>query len=140
MAITNEMSWLGIGIRYLIALILVFSTYNPEGYSYVDWVMNMQTGPIPLKILAGVILLIGWAIYVRATRRSLGMIGVVLAIAFFGTLLWLLIDLDIIPADSLRAVSYIVLFIIGSLLATGMCWSHIRRRISGQLDVDEIDT
>ena len=140
MAITNEMSWWGIGIRYLIALVLVFSTYNPEGYSYVDWIMNMQTGPIPLKILAGVILLIGWAIYVRATRRSLGMIGVVLAIAFFGTVLWLLIDLDIIPADSIRAVSYIVLFIIGSLLATGMCWSHIRRRISGQLDVDEIDT
>lgn len=134
------MSWWGIGIRYLIALVLVFSTYNPEGYSYVDWIMNMQTGPIPLKILAGVILLIGWAIYVRATRRSLGMIGVVLAIAFFGTVLWLLIDLDIIPADSIRAVSYIVLFIIGSLLATGMCWSHIRRRISGQLDVDEIDT
>ena len=140
MAITNEMSWWGIGIRYLIALILVFSTYNPEGYSYVDWAMNMDTGPIPLKILVGVVLLIGWAIYVRATRRSLGMIGVVLAIAFFSTLLWLFIDLDIIPSDSLRAVSYIVLFIIGSLLATGMCWSHIRRRISGQLDVDEIDT
>lgn len=140
MAITNEMSWFGIGIRYLIALILVFSTYNPEGYSYVNWVMNMQSGPIPLKILVGVVLLIGWAIYVRATRRSLGMIGVVLAMAFFSTLLWLFIDLSIIPADSLSAVSYIVLFIIGSLLATGMCWSHIRRRISGQLDVDEIDT
>ena len=140
MAITNEMSWFGIGIRYLIALILVFSTYNPEGYSYVDWVMNMQTGPIPLKILVGVVLLIGWAIYVRATRRSLGMIGIVLAIAFFSTLLWLLIDLNIIPADSLKAVLYIVLFIIGSLLATGMCWSHIRRRISGQLDVGEIES
>lgn len=140
MAITNEMSWFGIGIRYLIALVLVFSTYNPEGYSYIDWVINLDSGSIPFKILTGVVLLIGWAVYIRATRRSLGMIGIVLAIAFFSTLLWLFIDLEVIPANSIRAVTYIVLFVIGSLLATGMCWSHIRRRISGQVDVDEIES
>lgn len=140
MALTNEMSWSGIGIRFLIAMILVFSTYNPDGYSYIDWVLQTDTGSIPLKILLGVVLLIGWAIYIRATRRSLGMFGMLLAIAFFGTSLWLLIDLNIIPANSIRAVSYIILFIIGSLLATGMCWSHIRRRISGQQDVDEIES
>jgi len=140
MAITNEMSWFGIGIRYFIALVLVFSTYNPEGYSYIDWVINLESGSIPFKILTGVVLLIGWAVYIRATRRSLGMIGIVLAIAFFSTLLWLFIDLEVIPANSIRAVTYIVLFVIGSLLATGMCWSHIRRRISGQVDVDEIES
>ncbi|TNF34416.1 MAG: hypothetical protein EP315_07255 [Gammaproteobacteria bacterium] len=133
------MGWLGIGIRYLIALLLVFLTYNPEGYSFIDWVFTQDSGPIPLKIFAGVILIIGWAIYIRATRRSLGMIGIALAVAFFATLLWLLIDLKIIPTDSVRAVTYMVLFIIASLLATGMCWSHIRRRLSGQMDVDEIE-
>jgi hypothetical protein len=85
------------------------------------------------------VLVIGWAVYIRATRRSLGAIGVVLAIAFFAALLWLLVDLKIIPADSVRAVSYIILLIIASLLATGMCWSHIRRRMTGQQDVDEIE-
>lgn len=139
MAITNEMSWVGIGLRFLIAWILVFATYNPDGYSYIDWIFVMDNGSLPLKLLSGVVLVIGWAIYIRATRRSLGMIGIVLAIAFFATLLWLLVDWNIVPADSIRAVSYILLFIIGSLLATGMCWSHIRRRISGQLDVDEIE-
>lgn len=140
MPITNEMSWSGIGIRYLIALILVFSTYNPEGYSYIDWVLSTDTGSFPLKILVGVVLVIGLSVYVRATRRSLGMIGIILAVAFFSTVLWLFIDLNIVPAGSLRALTYIVLFIIGSLLATGMCWSHIRRRISGQVDVDEIES
>jgi len=133
------MSWVGIGLRFLIAWILVFATYNPDGYSYIDWIFVMDNGSLPLKLLSGVVLVIGWAIYIRATRRSLGMIGIVLAIAFFATLLWLLVDWNIVPADSIRAVSYILLFIIGSLLATGMCWSHIRRRISGQLDVDEIE-
>ena len=139
MAITYEMSWAGIGIRFLIAWILVFATYNPEGYSYINWIFMFENEMLPLKLLAGVVLVIGWAIYIRATRRSLGMIGIVLAIAFFATLLWLFVDWHIIPADSIRAVSYIILFIIGSLLATGMCWSHIRRRISGQMDVDEIE-
>ena len=138
MATSTEMSWLGIGLRFLIAVLLVFLTYNPEGYSYIDWVFTKDSGPIPLKIFAGIVLLIGWAIYIRATRRSLGMIGIILAIAFFATLLWLLVDFNIIPADSVRAVTYIILFIIASLLATGLCWSHIRRRISGQVDVDDI--
>lgn len=139
MTVKQHISWAGIGVRYLIALLLVFTTYNPEGYSYMHWVMNMDSGSLPLKILSGVVLVIGWAIYIRATRRSLGMIGMALAVAFFATLLWLMVDLRVIPADSVRAVSYIVLFIVASLLATGMCWSHIRRRLSGQQDVDEIE-
>lgn len=136
----NEMSWLGIGIRFLIALVLVFASYNPSGYSFFDWVLQENSGNIAFKIFVGVVLIIGWAIYIRATRRSLGIIGISLAIAFFGTLLWLLIDLNIIPANTVTAVSYIILFIIGSLLATGMCWSHIRRRMTGQIDVDEIES
>ena len=139
MKTSTEMSWLGIGIRFLIALLLVFLTYNPEGYSYLDWVFTRDSGPVPLKIFAGMILLIGWAIYIRATRRSLGMIGILLAIAFFATLLWLLVDLNIVPANSVRAVTYIILFIIACLLATGLCWSHIRRRLSGQVDVDDME-
>ena len=140
MADTNQMTWLGIGVRFLIALILVFATYNPSGYSFFDWVLLEDSGNIVFKIFLGIILIIGWAIYVRATRRSLGIIGIALAIAFFGTLLWLLIDLNIIPANTVTAVSYIILFIIGCLLATGMCWSHIRRRMTGQMDVDEIES
>jgi len=140
MTTKNEMSWLGIGIRFLIALVLVFASYNPSGYSFFDWVLQEDSGNIAFKIFTGVVLIIGWAIYIRATRRSLGMIGITLAIAFFGTLLWLLIDLNIIPANTVTAVSYITLFVIGCLLATGMCWSHIRRRMTGQIDVDEIES
>ena len=139
MATTNEISWLGIAVRFSIALIIVFASYNPSGYSYIDWIMNVDSGNLVFKILVGVVLLIGWTIYIRATRRSLGMVGIVLAIAFFGATLWLLIDFNIIPADTVSAVSSIILFVIACLLATGMCWSHIRRRISGQVDVDDLD-
>jgi len=139
MANKNEMSWLGIGVRFFIALILVFASYNPSGYSFFDWVLQAASENIAVKIFLGVVLVIGWAIYIRATRRSLGMIGVVLAIAFFGALLWVLIDLNIVPANTVTAVTYIILFVMGCLLATGMCWSHLRRRMTGQIDVDEIE-
>lgn len=129
----------GIFVRFIIAILLVFSTYNPEGYSYYDWFMKNPAELDPLKILAGIVLLIIWVIYLRATMRSLGMIGMILAIAFFGTIVWLVIDRGIIPADSVRAVSYLILFVFCAILTTGISWSHIRRRISGQVDVDEIE-
>ncbi len=37
------------------------------------------------------------------------------------------------------AVTYLVLFVIGAVLGTGMSWSHVRRRLSGQADVDEVE-
>jgi Family of unknown function (DUF6524) len=33
----------------------------------------------------------------------------------------------------------VVLVILSLILAVGMSWSHIRRRMSGQVDVDEKD-
>jgi len=129
----------GIFVRFIIAIVLVFSTYNPEGYSYYDWFINNPTELDPLKILVGIVLLIGWVIFLRATMRSLGVVGLSLAIAFFGTLVWLVVDWGIVPADSIRAVSYLVLFVFCAILATGISWSHIRRRVSGQVDVDEVE-
>lgn len=131
-------------LRLFVALVLVFATYNPEGYSYYHWVIVKlpETG-LPgfdvLKAFVGMVLLIGWVIFLRATLHSLGAIGTLLAVAFFGTLLWLGTDRGIIPSDSQRAISYIVLLIISGVLAAGVSWSHIRRRITGQLDVDDRD-
>ena len=89
--------------------------------------------------LAGLILLIGWIVYLRATLRSLGIFGISLATAFFGTLFWMIIDWGIIAADNTPAVTYIIQTILCFIMATGMSWSHIRRRMSGQIDADDVD-
>ena len=62
-------------IRLIAALILVFATYNPSGYSWFHRFMNTPDKLDPLLILAGLVLLIGWIIYLRATLRSLGIVG-----------------------------------------------------------------
>ena len=136
---TKNITLLGIGIRFLIALMLVFASYNPEGYSYINWIVKPDSGALALKIFIGIVLVIGWTVYLRATFSSLGGFGISLTIAFFAVLLWLLTSWGWLSAGSYRAVAYMVLFVIAALMATGMSWSHIRRRTSGQVDVDEIE-
>jgi hypothetical protein len=131
--------WAGYLLRFLAAVVLVFSTYNPSGYSYFHWARDSLPGIDPLVVFAGVVLLIGWTIFLRATIRSLGAFGLLLAFAFFGTLIWLLIYWNLVPADNLTAIIYIVLVVLCGVLATGISWSHIRRRMTGQVDVDEIE-
>ncbi|MGB5199180.1 MAG: DUF6524 family protein [Sedimenticolaceae bacterium] len=132
----NFASFLG---RLVAALVLVFATYNPSGYSYFHWVEQSLPGFDPLVAFAGVVLLIGWVMFIRATARSLGLLGILLAAGFFGTLLWLVIDRGWLAADNLQLITYIVLVLLSAILAVGMSWSHIRRRLTGQIDVDEVD-
>ena len=133
----------GIIIRFLVALVLVFATYNPFGWSYLDWIRAYIGGQretsLPLSVLSGVVLVILWTVYLRATMRSLGAFGLVLAFAFFGALLWLAIDTALIPITSTKAIITLILVMFAGVLAIGMSWSHIRRRISGQADVDDVD-
>jgi len=138
MASLSEISWKGFGLRFLFGLILVFSTYNPESFSYLHWVKLTFPKISALQAFLGVVLLIGWAVFIRASMRSLGFIGLILALLFFGTLLWLIIDAGLLPSNSIRAISYIVEFILAAILSTGLTWSHVRRRISGQMDTDDV--
>jgi hypothetical protein len=62
-----------------------------------------------------------------------------LAFAFFGALLWLAITYEVVSIDNFSLIIDLVLVIFSGVLAVGMSWSHIRRRMSGQLDVDDID-
>jgi len=129
----------GFLLRLLAAAVLVFSTYNPSGKSYYHWLSENISSPTPLLALAGVLLLIGWTIYLRATSRSLGAFGLFLAAAFFGVLVWMVIDWGWVDADSIDKLTWIFQVILVGVLAIGITWSHIRRRVTGQVDVDEVE-
>ena len=124
-------------IRFIFALLLVCATYNPSGYSWVHWLASES--PLVYKAAAGMFLLIGWVIYLRATWNSLGAIGTILATSFFAILVWLLIEWEILSLDQVGVMQWILLIIVAAVLAIGMSWSHIRRRMSGQYDTDEIE-
>jgi len=139
MATYKGITTTGFFLRLLAAAILVFATYNPSGKSYYHWLSENISSPTPLLALAGVLLLIGWTVYLRATSRSLGAFGLFLAAAFFGVLVWMVIDWGWVDADSIDKLTWIFQIILVGVLAIGITWSHIRRRVTGQVDVDEVE-
>lgn len=129
----------GVALRFLFALLLVLLSYNPSGYSYFHWVYNSFNHITPYLVIAGIILLIGWGIYITATLNSLGFIGILVLAALFGCLVWLFIYWGFLSVSDISTMAWIIEILLAALLAVGMCWSHFTRRMSGQVDVDEIE-
>ena len=125
--------------RWVFAMLLVFGTYNPSDYSYIGWALTEGTEFGPVLALLGVILVIGWIIFLRATFLSMGWLGIVLGAALFGCLVWLFVDWGWLSLESTSAIEWVVLLMLSLILAAGMSWSHIRRRLTGQLDVDDVE-
>lgn len=125
--------------RWLFALVLVLGTYNPTAFSFVGWVFaeNSQFGPF--MALTGIGLLIAWIVFLRATFLSMGWLGIILVAALFAALSWLFVDIGWLRVDSTNAVAWLALIALSLILATGMSWSHIRRRLSGQYDIDDVE-
>jgi hypothetical protein len=132
----NAGSFLG---RWIFALALVMGTYNPTQWCYYNWATAESTTFGPIVAIVGIALLICWIIFIRATFMSMGWLGITLGAALFGCVVWLFVDLGWISLDSEGTIAWVVLLILSLLLAVGMSWSHIRRRLSGQFDVDEKD-
>lgn len=129
----------GVALRFLFALLLVLLSYNPSGYSYFHWVHSSFSDITPYVIIAGVILLIGWGIYIKATLNSLGLIGIIALAALFACLVWLFVYWGFLSVTDISAMAWVIEILLAALLAVGMCWSHFTRRMSGQVDVDEIE-
>ena len=132
-------------LRAIAAFALVFASYNPiKPYSYYEWAIAPAFFDFslftPIQGLVGVVLLIGWAIFLRATTRSLNLIGILLAVALIATSIWVMVDRGWVSLDGNGAITWMILTGLSLILAVGMSWSHIRRRMTGQLDVDEVDS
>jgi hypothetical protein len=127
----------GFLLRLLATVVLLLATYNPEGKSYFHWVASDGWRFTPLKAFVGVCLLVGWVILLRATMESLGALGTLLAAAFFGTLIWLIVSWMHLQPHTTKGLAYLILLGLAAVLSTGSIWSIWRRRMTGQIDVDE---
>lgn len=126
-------------IRWLFAALLVFGTYNPTALSYVTWTLDAETRFGPILAIIGLLLLIGWVIYLRATFLAIGWLGVTLVAALFAAIVWLFVDIGWFTLDSTTALSWLVLLLLSLILGVGMSWAHLRRIFSGQLSTDDVE-
>ena len=133
---------LGVGgflMRWAFALILVTGTYNPTNYSFMSWAFGEDTQFGPPIVIVGLLLLIGWIFLLKTTFDALGWLGVSLGGALFAAIVWFFIDLGWLSVDSPTSMSWIILLIISLILAAGMAWSHIKRRVTGQYNIDDMN-
>ena len=136
----KSMGLAGIAVRILAALGLVLLSFNPSGYSYFHWVAHGFPHLTAAQLVCGLVLLICWVVYVTATQRSLGLFGVGLLLALFAALVWLAVDQGWLRLAGGSSLAWISVIATGLILGVGMCWSFVRRRLSGQTDVDEVSS
>jgi hypothetical protein len=139
--LSSEFNWGGFVIRLIASLVLVLATYNPSGWSFTHWVKSAFSADTlgPEHFVVGMVLLIGWVILLTATQRSMGTLGLVLEALLFGGLVWWLIDLGLLSINSMSQLTWVILVILSVMLAVGLSWSHVWRRMTGQFEVDEVD-
>jgi hypothetical protein len=53
-------------------------------------------------------------------------------------IIWVLIYWNVFTPRGTRAISHIILIVLVLVLAMGMSWSHVTRRLTGQIDTDQI--
>ncbi|OSP56706.1 DUF6524 family protein [Pseudoruegeria sp. SK021] len=126
-------------IRCLFAFALVAATANPTNFSFMSWAMDNYQTQMPIVALMGLLLFSGWIIFVRASVRALGVFGMCLVGAIFAALVWVLFDQDWLSTTNRAATEWLAIVGLSVVLGTGLSWSLIRRRMSGQIDVDDVD-
>ena len=134
----NDLSFSGFLVRAVLSLLLVLLTFNPSGYSYVHMVADGFPHITPLKAVLGILLLIGWIVYLGATLRAIGFIGMVLALALCAAVIWLIGSWGWVSLQNTHALTWIGLVVLALIMAIGMAWAHLYRRWTGQATVGEV--
>ncbi|MBD3678446.1 MAG: hypothetical protein HUJ27_08595 [Rhodobacteraceae bacterium] len=126
-------------LRWLFAFVLIAATFNPTQWNYTRWAMNNYSEQLSITVLLGLILLVGYIIYLRATLRSIGAFGMGLVAAVVAALVWVMADLGLLSLENPTLNTWIAIFALSIVLGVGLSWSFVRRALSGQYDVDETD-
>ena len=128
---------MGFVIRWLVAFGLLAATYNPTEFSYVRWAVANWDTQTSVVALAGVVLVVLYVVFLTAVLRGIGALGVVLILALVGALMWVAYDFGWLDLQNPTALTWVGLVGLSLVLAVGMYWGILWRRISGQIEVDD---
>ena len=135
----DSISITGFAWRIGFALALVLATFNPSGFSYFHWVSGTFPSFTPAQVVLGSALLILWIFLWRSMMQAVGKLGLLLMAAFTGALVWLFVSWGWLDLGNATTLAWVILVSLGLILGTGMSWAIIRKDLTGQASVDEID-
>ena len=122
----------GFLVRCAGCVFVVFATFNPTGYSFYHWIIGSGDALVPLKVAVGLGLATAYLVAVRVARVALGMSGFIT-----GLIATTLVSIGMLSLVSpgtrfAEVVRYLHLVAVGTTLAVGVSWSHIKHRVTGQ--------
>ncbi len=135
----DKLTLSGFLLRALLALALVMLTFNPSGQSYIHMLAKDFPQVTPLETVLGIALLIAWVVLLGATLRAIGVLGFILALAFFAATIWMIVSWGWVSFSDHNAIIWIGLIVLSLILAIGTSWSYLYRRLTGQAIVDDVD-
>ena len=130
---------MGLFLRWLFAFVLLAATYNPTNWNYIRWTVGHYETHLSLAVFLGLVLGVGYVISLRATLRSIGGFGMFLIISLVATLLWVLYDFGLLSLGNQTVNVWLGILALSIVLGIGLSWSIVRRKLSGQADVDDIE-
>ena len=128
---------MGFIMRWIVAFALLAATYNPTEMDFLRWGIAQFDSQQVLVGGAGLVLLAGYVIFLRATLRSIGLYGFALGLAAIGTIIWLLADQGVISLQDHAVNTWLALVALSLMLAIGQSWDHVRDRLAEPDQTDE---
>ena len=121
----------------LILTVLCYAVWNPWGYSYIHMLRNGEVSGSTLLLL-GVLLIIIFGIFIKATVSSLGRVGLSLYLILIAVVIYFLADHDMLKAENIGVLGNLAPFLAALLLAIGSQGAKIYRAITGtgQVHID----
>lgn len=130
---------MGFLLRWTMAFVLLVATFNPTQWNYTTWVSRNYATDTPMAVFLGLLLIVGYIIYLRATLRSIGGFGMFLVMSIIAALVWVLYDYGLLDLENPTLNTWIGIFALSVVLGIGLSWSLIRRMLSGQYDMDDVE-
>lgn len=126
-------------IRVLLAGAVVFATYNPTGTSIVHWIMEQPSKTDAWVVLVAIVTILVHIGLLIAAWKALDMIGTVIAVIFFGAIIYLSLQEGWVSAAKGDSLRWMALSLYSVFLGIGLSGAILWRRATGQVVTDEAD-
>ena len=92
-----------------------------------------------MQAVVGVVLLVLWIFLWRSMMQAIGTLGLILMAAFTAALVWLFVSWGWLDVGNTTTMTWVVLVALGLILGVGMSWAIVRRELTGQASVDQVE-